>query len=124
MLGGLSSMVGLSGGTFVTLLLNSCRVPIRRAIAIASASALAISVVGTVGSIINGMGIPDRPGYSAGYVEIPAVLLMTPVVMIAARLGARLGDRIDPKRLRYVFGIFLLAVATDMLVKVMSGFGR
>jgi uncharacterized membrane protein YfcA len=122
LIGMLSPMVGLSGGTFVDLFLVSCHFPIRESMAIASASALAISLMGTAGSIVNGLGVAGRPGYSLGYVEIPAVVLMTPAVMVTARLGARLADRISPERLKRVFGLFLLALAANTLRQVFGGF--
>jgi uncharacterized membrane protein YfcA len=115
-------MVGLSGGTFVSLFLMSCSFPIHKSVAIASASALAISTMGTVGSVVNGIGASGRPGYSLGYLEIPAVVLMTPAVMIGASFGARLARRLSQQRLKRIFGIFLLGIAANSLWKAFVGF--
>jgi uncharacterized membrane protein YfcA len=57
-IGALSTMLGLSGGAFITPTLAACRYPIHRAIAISSASGVAIAVLGAIGAIANGMHVP------------------------------------------------------------------
>jgi uncharacterized protein len=114
-IGTLSTMLGISGGTFVTPVLSACGYPIHRAIAVGTAGGVAISLVGTAGSIVNGLGVAGRPSSSLGYVDMIAFLVMTPAVMMSAPLGVRVASRFDPHRLRIVFGVFLIVVALDML---------
>ena len=54
--GGVSTLLGLTGGTFVTPILNAFGYPIHRAIAVSSVGGVVISTVGAAGYIINGLG--------------------------------------------------------------------
>lgn len=114
-IGGVSTMIGVSGGAFTTPILTILGCPIHRALAVSAAGAAAIATVGSLGSVFNGLGVPGRPSVSLGYVELVAVGLMLPTILVAAPLGVKLGNRLDEKRLRRSFGIFLLFVAADML---------
>jgi uncharacterized membrane protein YfcA len=114
-IGTLSTMLGISGGTFVTPILSACSYPIHRAIAVGTAGGVVISLVGAAGSVVNGLGVAGRPSSSVGYVDLIAFGVMTPAVMMAAPLGVRVANRFDPHRLRIVFGVFLTVIALDML---------
>lgn len=120
LIGTLSPMIGVTGGTFVTPTLTACGYPIHRAIAIGSAGGLVISVLGTIGSIINGIGIHGRPSFSIGYVDLTAVIVMTPAVIITTPLGVRLANKLDKHKLKRIFGIFLILVALDMIRNLFS----
>jgi uncharacterized membrane protein YfcA len=120
-IGGLSTLLGLSGGAFTTPILVTCRYPMHRAIAVSAASATMIAVLGTVGAIVNGADIPGRPAYSVGYVDLQAVVALLPTVAVTAPLGVRVAARLDAARLRRVFGVFLAFVATDMASRFLWG---
>lgn len=113
-IGALSTVLGLSGGALTTPILVMCRYPMHRAIAVSAASAMMIAVLGTMGALVNGMGVPGRTAYSAGYVELLAVVALLPTVGVAAPLGVRAAAHLDAARLRRVFGVFLACVAADM----------
>lgn len=114
LIGGLSTMVGLTGGSFTTPALTAFGYTIHRAIAVATAGSLFISLVGTAGSVFNGLHVPARPEFSLGYVDITSVLVMAPVVLVAAPYGVRLGNKLSQNRLRKVFAVFLFIVSMDM----------
>ena len=117
-LGGVSTMLGLTGGTFVTPTLCAFGYPIHRAIAIASVGGVVISTVGAVGYIINGLAASGLPDHAVGYVDGIAFVVMAPVVMVAAPFGVHLGNRLDRRVLKRVFGCFLVVVALDMMNNV------
>ena len=120
-IGGLSAMIGLSGGVFVTPALTLLGYPIHRAMAVSAATAAAISATGTAGSIVNGLGAAGRLPWSLGYVDVAAVALMLPAILVAAPLGVKLGNRLSDGLLRRSFGFFLLFVAADVLRQVLAG---
>ena len=117
-LGGVSTMLGLTGGTFVTPTLCAFGYPIHRAIATASVGGVVISTVGAVGYIINGLSASGLPSHSLGYVDGVAFVVMAPVVMVAAPFGVHLGNRMNRRVLKRVFGCFLVIVALDMMNNV------
>lgn len=113
-IGGSSTMVGLTGGSFTTPALTAFGYSIHRSIAVATAGGLFISVIGTVGSVFNGIHVPGRPVFSLGYVDLTSVVVMAPVVLLAAPYGVKLANRLSQDRLRRVFAVFLFVVSLDM----------
>ncbi len=113
--GGVSTLLGLTGGTFVTPILNAFGYPIHRAIAVSSVGGVVISAVGATGYIINGLGASGLPDHAVGYVDGIAFIIMAPIVMVAAPFGVRLGNRLNKHVLKRIFGAFLVVVAADML---------
>ena len=113
-IGTISVLLGLSGGVMTTPALMAFGQSIHRAVAVSSAGGLALSVVATIGMIINGLGVPGRPSYSLGYVDLPAVAVMIPAVLISSSLGVRASNRIPARFLEVTFGLFLVGLAIDM----------
>ena len=119
LIGAISVLLGLSGGVMTTPVLLAFGQSIHRAVAVSSAGGLAISVVATVGMVVNGLGIPGRPSYSLGYIDLPAVAVMIPAVLIASSLGVRASNRIPARLLEVIFGLFLVGLAIDMVLDLM-----
>lgn len=117
-IGTLSTLIGITGGTFTTPSLMAFGYSIHRSIAVATASGFFISTIGALGWVINGSGVPGRPAFSLGYLDLTALLVMTPAVMATAPLGVRLAIRLSQHKLKRVFALFLFIVAFDMLYHV------
>ena len=114
-IGALSTIMGLTGGTFTTPVLTAFGYSIHRSIAVAAAGGFFISIVGAGGSLINGLGIHGRPEFSLGYIDLTAVLVMIVPIIIMAPRGVRLANHLSKDRLRRIFSIFLFIVALDMI---------
>lgn len=114
-IGALSKMTGLTGGSFTTPVLTAFGYPIHRSIAVATAGGFFISILGAAGSAINGIGIKGTPEFSLGYIDLTAVLVMIVPIIIMAPQGVRLANSLSQNRLRKVFSIFLFIVALDMI---------
>jgi len=113
-IGGLSAIMGIGGGTLSVPVLSAFSYPIRRAVGTASALGLIIAVPGSIGFIAAGIGEPLRPPASVGYVNLIGFALIVPLTMRMAPVGARLAHTINPRRLRLAFAIFLLITAVRM----------
>lgn len=113
-IGGVSTLLGLSGGVLTTPVLVACGTVIQRAVAISSAGSLAISLVAAAGMIWTGAGLPNRMPFSLGFIDLPAFAIMTPLVMLSAPLGVRIANRISARKLELFFTCLLLALAGDM----------
>jgi uncharacterized membrane protein YfcA len=117
-IGAISSLLA-AGGAFLTIpFLTWCRVPLRRAIGTAAANGLPIAIAGTAGYLIQGWRVADLPGWSLGYVYLPALALVVTTSMVAAVLGARLAHRLPIKRLRVIFALLLYGFALRMVASV------
>lgn len=119
--GGLSSIMGIGGGSLTVPLLSLYRYPIRRAVGTAAAVGLLISVPGTIGAFLAGLGEPNLPPFSIGYVNLVAFAILIPVTGFFAPIGARIAHSINPKYLKYAFAAFLFFNAINMLITALRG---
>lgn len=114
-IGALSKMTGLTGGSFTTPVLTAFGYPIHRSIAVATVGGFFISIFGAAGSAINGLGISGRPEFSLGYIDLTAIVVMVVPIIIMAPQGVKLANKLSQDRLRRIFAIFLFIVALDMI---------
>lgn len=120
LIGLVSVMMGIGGGTLSVPILSYFSYPIRKAVGTAAAIGLIIAVPGTLGYVWSGLGVADRPPFSLGYVNIIGVLAIIPASMATAPLGAKLAHTISPKALRYSFALFLALTSLNMLRSVFA----
>jgi len=118
-IGFISAMMGIGGGTLSVPILSLCSFPIRRAVGTAAAFGLIIAVPGAFGFAINGASAVGRPPASLGYVNLLGWLLISGTSILTAPYGARLAHAIAPERLRKAFAFFLAVTAVRMGWSVM-----
>jgi uncharacterized protein len=114
-IGAVSSLVGIGGGSLSVPFMVWCNLSMHHAIGTASAIGFPIAIAGTVGYIVNGLGAADLPRLSLGYVYIPALLGIVCISVLTAPLGARLAHSLPVDRLKKIFALLLYVVATRML---------
>jgi uncharacterized membrane protein YfcA len=115
LIGGLSTMMGIGGGTIGVPVMTLFGVPIHRAVGTASAFGVIISIPGTAGAILAGWGVPHLPQYSLGYVNLLGFFLIAPISFFAAPFGAQIAHELDRKKLRAIFALFIAVTAGRML---------
>ncbi len=118
-IGGLSSMMGIGGGTLSVAILTLLNQPIHRAVGTAALFGLAISLPGTIGFMIAGLDDPRVPPGSIGYVNLIGFALISPTTVLAAPLGAAIAHRLPKRQLSLLFGIFLLIVSARMFYRAL-----
>jgi uncharacterized membrane protein YfcA len=118
--GWLSSMVSIGGGTIVTPFLLWCNVPLRNAIGTSAAIGFPVAVGGTIGYVVTGMSLTALPAPNVGFVYLPALLWVALASVITAPLGAKATHHMNVKILRKLFAVLLIALATNMLWKVLA----
>nr|WP_319385942.1 sulfite exporter TauE/SafE family protein [uncultured Roseibium sp.] len=118
LIGGISVMMGIGGGTLGVPTLTLFNYPIRKAVGTAAAIGLIIAVPGTLLSIYFGFDLDGRPPLSLGYVNLIGFLLIIPASTLTAPLGARIAHAIDPSKLKLVFALFLGFTGLRMIYDV------
>lgn len=113
-IGGISTLMGIGGGTLSVPILNALRVPMHTAVGTGAMLGMVISVPGAVAFLLNGLDVPLRPPFSLGYVNLLGMALIVPATIATTGWGAALAHRIDAKRLRQVFAAFLALTALRM----------
>lgn len=116
-IGGLSSMMGIGGGTLSVPVLTLMNQPIHKAVGTAAIFGLLISLPGALGYVISGIGDPRLPAGSFGYVNLIGFALISPITVLFAPIGAKIAHKLDKRKLSMLFGGFLLIVATRMIFR-------
>lgn len=119
LIGGVSAMMGIGGGTLAVPTLNLCGYPIHRAVGTASFFGLLISVPGTLGYLL---ARPEAalPWATIGYVSVAGLAVIAPGSMLTATLGARTAHALSRRRLSQAFGVFLLVVGSRMVYRALA----
>lgn len=115
-IGAVSSLVGIGGGTLSVPFMVWHNIPIHRAIGTSAAIGFPIAVAGTVGYIVNGWGQAGLPPYSLGYVSFTALAAIAIMSVLTAPLGVRLAHSLPVDKLKRIFAVILFIVGTKMLV--------
>lgn len=117
-IGIVSGLMGIGGGvlsnTFMTLYGRS----IHQGVATAAGVGVLISLPGLVGYIWGGWGVPGLPPLSTGYVNWVAVLLLIPITLWLAPMGARMAHAMSKRQLEIGFGLFLIFVAVQFVLTI------
>jgi len=114
-IGLISVLMGIGGGTLGVPILNLYNIPIHRAVGTATGFGLIIAVPGTLAMILNGWGAPGLPPFSLGYVNLIGFALIVPTTILAAPWGARIAHAISRPALRRAFAVFLALTSLRMM---------
>ena len=119
LIGVASSLMGISGGSLVTMILTLYGKPIHNSVATAAGIGVPITIAGTIGYCL--AGLPHQaelPPLSIGFVSVIGVVMIAPISSYVAPFGARLAHRLPPRWLEIGFGLFLLLAAARFLVSL------
>jgi uncharacterized membrane protein YfcA len=120
MLGFLSVLMGIGGGSFGVPVLTLYGVPIHRAVATAAGFGVIIAVPSVIGFLLADLSAVPTPPLTIGAVNFVAFGLVIAMTLITAPWGAALAHNMDPKPLKKVFGVFLMLVALNMMRKALG----
>lgn len=121
LIGFLSVLMGIGGGSFGVPTMTLYGVSIHRAVATAAGFGAIIAIPSVIGFLFVDIPAEVTPPFTIGAVNIAAFLVVISMTLITAPLGAKIAHAMDPKPLKRVFGGFLILVALNMLRKAMMG---
>jgi len=117
-IGGVSSLVGIGGGTLSVPFMTWCNVKLHQAIGTSAAIGFPIAAAGALGFVLNGLMAQNLPEYSWGFVYLPALAGLVVASVLTAPLGAKLAHRLPVAKLKKIFAALLLVLGTRMLVSL------
>ena len=117
-IGGISALVAIGGGSLSVPFMTWCNVKMQNAIGTSAAIGLPIALAGTLGYVINGWGAEGTPVYTAGFIYLPALVLISVVSTFTAPLGARLAHSLPVPTLKKIFAGVLVLLSAKMLHSV------
>lgn len=113
--GCLSVLLGIGGGTFTVPILTFLQYPMLLALGISSLTSLTISGVGISVILYSSIGLPHLPAHTIGYLNWLAFLCMMPSTLIFSRIGVKFETALSAAHLRALYTGFLSFVLCIML---------
>ena len=117
-IGIVSSLMGIGGGTLSVPFMIWCNISVHNAIGTSAAIGFPIAIAGTIGYILTGLSVANLPSSSVGYVYFPALLGIVCASMLTAPLGVRLAHWLPVSKLKRIFAVLLLVVGTKMMLSL------
>ena len=115
-IGIISGSLGIGGGiVIIPVMVLALKFEMHHAVATSLAMMIFTSIGGVIGYIINGLGIPNLPTYSLGYVNLPAWFLLAVTSVGMAQVGAITAYKLPAKQLRYIFIAVMFYMGLKML---------
>ena len=114
-IGVVSALVGIGGGSLSVPFMLWCNVPAREAIGTSAAIGFPIAISGALGFMVNGLSASGLPAHTLGYIYLPALAGVALVSVLTAPLGAKLAHTLPVPTVKKIFALLLLGMATKMV---------
>jgi uncharacterized membrane protein YfcA len=115
LIGALSSLLGVGGGTLLVPFLLRCNMDMREATGTSVACGLSVGVAATASFMVAGFFSVIPVQWSTGYIYWPAFFGVAFSSTLFAPVGAMFAHKLPRELLKRIFGLFLLLMACDML---------
>ncbi|WP_293446004.1 sulfite exporter TauE/SafE family protein [Planktotalea sp.] len=116
-LGFMSVLMGIGGGSFGVPFMSLHGVAIHRAVATAAGFGVLIAVPAVIGFLFVPIEPTMRPPFTVGAVNLIAFVVVIAMTLLTAPWGVKLAHAMDAGPLKKAFGVFLTLVALNMLRK-------
>jgi len=115
-IGSISSLVGIGGGSLTVPFLTYWNTKMARAVGTSAACGLPLAFFGSIGFAASGLNAKNLPLYSSGYVYWPAFIGICITSITFAPIGVRLAHKIAPHILKKAFASFLFVIGCKILL--------
>ncbi|WP_375753940.1 sulfite exporter TauE/SafE family protein [Vibrio sp. HN007] len=118
-IGCLSVMIGIGGGTLTVPTLTAFNYPAHKAVGTAAAVGLLIALPGVATMLLAGQAPVDAPVGNIGMVNWLGFAFIVPLTVAFSPVGARIGKKLDSKKLKKVFAVVLAFTGIRMLLQTL-----
>jgi hypothetical protein len=113
-----SALAGIGGGVYtIPIMYYFLNMPLKLAIGTSSAAIVITALFSVTGYILNGIGRPDLPGWSFGFVDLQRGIALAIGTLLLARVGAYVSFKTHPYRLRKLFVLFVILTSIYIFLK-------
>lgn len=120
LIGVISALVSIGGGTLTVPYLTMRNVAVKQAIGTSAVLGFPIALASTASYLQDAWHQSEHAPESFGLLYLPAILLITPCSVLLAPVGVALTKRLPVKVLKRVFAVFLTGVSLSMLWSVLG----
>ena len=115
-IGSVSGMFGIGGGTLSVPFLRRISLSMQQAVGTSAACSVPIAMMGSLSNIVLGSDNPALPAFTTGYIYWPAFIGIVLTSVLSARLGARLAHGLPAEKLQKMFSVFLFFIGCQFLL--------
>jgi uncharacterized membrane protein YfcA len=115
LIGGISALVAIGGGSLSVPFMTWCNVKVHQAIGTSAAIGFPIALAGTIGYMISGYGAAGLPSGSFGFIYLPALGATVVTSMLVAPFGAKVAHSLPVATIKKVFAGVLILLSAKML---------
>lgn len=116
-IGYVSALMGVGGGSLTVPTLSAFGASIHTAVGTSSALGVMLAIPGAIGFLISGLGAQETPLGSIGFINVPSLVLIGAMAALTAPLGVALAHRLNERLLRGVFAVFLITIGLRMIAQ-------
>lgn len=120
LIGFLSTLAGIGGGSLTVPVLRIHSVAIKQAIGTSAGFGMVIALVATVTVLSSGRTSTESPDNVFGIIYWPALVALLPATVLVAPLGAKLASRLNDALLSKMFALLLFVLGVRMLLSVVE----
>ncbi|MCJ8313387.1 MAG: sulfite exporter TauE/SafE family protein [Saccharospirillaceae bacterium] len=117
-IGVISALVSIGGGSLTVPYLVSRNIAIKQAIGTSAAIGLPIALAGTLGYLINGWFVSVITADTIGFVNIPAFIFISLSSFLSAPLGVKASHNLPVNLLKKLFAVLLIIMSVKMLLSI------
>ncbi len=116
-IGFVSSIVGIGGGSMTVPFLHWFNISMRNAVATSAACGFPIALIGTLSYVYASHQLPIDGSHAIGYLQLDALLFIASSSFLFAPLGAKVAHSISERSLRLSFSLLLFVLGFIMLLR-------
>lgn len=116
-IGALSSLFGIGGGSLTVPYLSIMGTKMQKAVATSAACGVPIAFAGAIGNIYWGQAQSHDIELAWGFVYLPAFFGVAVMSAPFAKVGANLAKHLPAKKLKQLFAVFLVIIGSLMILK-------
>lgn len=120
MIGSISTLMGIGGGTLSVPLLHALKIPMHQAVGTGAAIGIVISIPGALGFLINGWNAENLLPGSIGYINLLGFAIIVPATLITTPWGVHLAHAVNADRLKQLFALFLALTSLRMFYSLLG----
>lgn len=114
-IGVISALVSIGGGTLTVPYLAMRNVSVKQAIGTSAVLGFPIALASTVSYLQDAIRQSEHAPDTFGLLYLPAIMLIAPFSVLFAPAGVALTKRLPVKVLKRIFGIFLIGVSANLI---------